>query len=190
MRHRWKPARPPKQNLLKPAARAARLPLENHASPVPGKAQRLRKIQYPLRGESRIHRTKRFVFEPTSFPNADVDLHCLATRNPIGWKQKDSCFPKRTTAEIGASDCASQLINEMKNVLVDLAQALRERLAIIHDEQSRLDEARHTARLRAVSEKIDKLQATLPQPVDPRLAHYLQRKSYDKALAHLEGRDD
>jgi hypothetical protein len=78
----------------------------------------------------------------------------------------------------------------MENALLDLTQALRERLAIIHDEESRRDEAAHVARLRAVSEKIDKLQAALPQPVDPRLAHYLQRKSYDKALAHLEGRDD
>lgn len=74
--------------------------------------------------------------------------------------------------------------------MYDLAQALRERLNIIHDEQSRLDEAKHIARLRAVSEKIEKLQAALPRPVDPRLAHYLQRRSYDKALAHLEGRDD
>jgi hypothetical protein len=78
----------------------------------------------------------------------------------------------------------------MENALVDLAQALRERLSIILDDQSRRDEAKHIARLRAVSEKIDKLQTTLPQPIDPRLAHYLQRKSYDKALAHLEGRDD
>jgi len=72
----------------------------------------------------------------------------------------------------------------------DLAQALRERLAIIQDEESRRDVNTHIARLRAVSEKIDKLQAALPQPVDPRLAHYLQRKSYDKALEFLEGRDD
>jgi hypothetical protein len=78
----------------------------------------------------------------------------------------------------------------MENALVDLAQALRERLEVIRNEQSRGDEAKHIARLRAVSEKIDKLQAALPQPVDPRLAHYLQRKSYDKALEFLEGRDD
>jgi hypothetical protein len=78
----------------------------------------------------------------------------------------------------------------MENALVDLTQALRERLSIIHDEESRRDEVKHVARLRAVSEKIDKLQAALPPPIDPRLAHYLQRKSYEKALAHLEGRDD
>jgi phytoene dehydrogenase-like protein len=74
----------------------------------------------------------------------------------------------------------------MEDVLFDLAQALRERHAVIRDDQSRRDAAKHMARLRAVSERIDQLQAALPQPVDPRLAHYLQRKSYDKALEFLE----
>lgn len=78
----------------------------------------------------------------------------------------------------------------MENALTGLAQVLRERLAIIRDDQSRRDEAKHMARLRAISEKIDELQATLPQPVDSRLAHYLQRRSYDKALEFLEGSDD
>ena len=76
------------------------------------------------------------------------------------------------------------------NALVDLAQALRERLTVIRDEKSRRDEIKHIARLRAVSEKIEKLQQALPSPVDPRLAHYLQRKSYDKALEYLEGSGD
>ena len=74
----------------------------------------------------------------------------------------------------------------MENALVDLRDALRERLAIIHDEESRRDTETHMARLSAISEKIDKLQAALPQPVDARLAHYLQRRSYDKALQFLE----
>ena len=78
----------------------------------------------------------------------------------------------------------------MESALADLAQALRERLAVIRDEASRRDHAKHIDRLRAVSEKIDKLQTALPQPVDPRLKHYLERKSYDKALARLEGRGD
>jgi hypothetical protein len=38
----------------------------------------------------------------------------------------------------------------------------------------------------SISEKIDKLQAALPRPIDPQLAHYLQRRSYDKALEFLE----
>ena len=76
----------------------------------------------------------------------------------------------------------------MKDAAAELAQALRERLGLIRDEQSRRDEAKHVARLKAVSEKIDKLQRALPQPVDPRLAHYLQRKSYDKALEYLQAK--
>jgi hypothetical protein len=75
----------------------------------------------------------------------------------------------------------------METVIVDLIAALRERLAIIGDEASRRDEHDHVQRLRAVSEKIDKLQAGLPRPIDPQLAHYLQRRSYDKALGFLEG---
>jgi hypothetical protein len=74
----------------------------------------------------------------------------------------------------------------MDNVVLDLREALRGRLAIIHDEESRRDPDTHVARLSAVSEKIDKLVAALPRPVDPRLAHYLQRRSYDKALEFLE----
>jgi hypothetical protein len=74
----------------------------------------------------------------------------------------------------------------MESALANLAQALRERLEVILDEESRRDEAKHIARLRAVSEKIDRLQQSLPQPIDPRLKHYLERKSYDKALEYLE----
>ena len=74
----------------------------------------------------------------------------------------------------------------MEKAIADLRDALRERLVIIQDEQSRRDADTHMARLRAVSEKIEKLQAALPQPIDPRLAHYLQRRSYDKALEFLE----
>jgi hypothetical protein len=75
----------------------------------------------------------------------------------------------------------------MENALVDLRDALQERLAIIRDEDSRRDVQAHVARLSAVSEKIDKLAAAVPRPLDSQLAHYLQRRSYDKALEFLEG---
>jgi hypothetical protein len=68
----------------------------------------------------------------------------------------------------------------------ELAAALRERLAIIADETSRHDPDRHLERLRSVSEKISELGKSLPPPVEPQLAHYLARCSYDKALALLE----
>jgi hypothetical protein len=74
----------------------------------------------------------------------------------------------------------------MEDVMVDLREALRERLAIIGDEESRRDEPAHMARLQANSERIDKLATELPRPIDPQLAHYLQRRSYDKALEFLE----
>lgn len=76
----------------------------------------------------------------------------------------------------------------MQNATSDLAAALRERLVIIGDEHSRRDPEKHVARLGAISEKIDSLAAALPKPIDPQLAHFLQRKSYDKALEFLETR--
>jgi hypothetical protein len=74
----------------------------------------------------------------------------------------------------------------MNSAIVDLTAALRERLAIVGDENSRRDPEAHTARLRAISEQIEKIEAVLPKPIDPQLAHFLQRKSYDKALEFLE----
>jgi heme oxygenase len=74
----------------------------------------------------------------------------------------------------------------MESALADLTQALRERLAVIRDDKSRRDHAKHVDRLRAVSEKIDRLQKSLSASTDPRLKHYLDRKSYDKALEYLE----
>jgi len=74
----------------------------------------------------------------------------------------------------------------MESTFANLAQALRERLTVIRDEESRRDHANHIDRLRAVSEKIDRLHASLPASTDPRLKHYLDRKSYDKALEYLD----
>jgi hypothetical protein len=76
----------------------------------------------------------------------------------------------------------------MNSPQLELASALRERLAIISDAASRQDPERHLARLQAISQKINALAKDLPQPVDPQLAHYLARCSYDKALAALEAK--
>lgn len=68
-----------------------------------------------------------------------------------------------------------------------LADALRERLAVVADREFyRRDPAAHLIRLQSVSEKITALAAQLPPGVDAQLAHYLQRSSFDKALAFLE----
>lgn len=76
----------------------------------------------------------------------------------------------------------------MNSPELELASALRERLRIVGDDASRRDPERHIARLRAVSQKIENLAESLPRPVNPQLAHYLARCSYDKALALLEAR--
>jgi len=77
-------------------------------------------------------------------------------------------------------------INSMQTAIAELAEALRERLAIIGDEESRRNAAQHMTRLRAISEKIDNLHAALQRPIDPQLAHFLQHRSYDKALEFIE----
>lgn len=64
---------------------------------------------------------------------------------------------------------------------------MRERRSLISDEMSRSNPGAHLARLQAISEKIAALEKKLPRPVDPQLAHFLARCSYDKALAYLEG---
>lgn len=70
----------------------------------------------------------------------------------------------------------------------ELAAALRERIAVIADrELYARDPALHLEKLRTASEQITTLQRQLPPKVDPRLAHYLDRCSYDKALNFLEG---
>jgi hypothetical protein len=70
----------------------------------------------------------------------------------------------------------------MEKKLTELAAALRERLTIIADEESRRDPVRHTERLREVSARIEQIERDLPPTIDPQLRHFLQRRSYDKAL--------
>jgi hypothetical protein len=72
-------------------------------------------------------------------------------------------------------------------VFESLAAALRERLAVVADrEHYHRDPAGHLERLKRASTAITTLAGRLPQPLDPKLAHYLDRCSYDKALALLE----
>jgi hypothetical protein len=74
----------------------------------------------------------------------------------------------------------------MTALFAELAAALRERLAVISDEDGRRDPDRHIARLREVSEQIERLEQSLPAEIDPQLRHFLQRRSYTKALELLE----
>ena len=72
--------------------------------------------------------------------------------------------------------------------LIPLAEALRERLAVIADHAHRdRDQAAHLQRLIDVSGKIVGLINSLSsQELDPQFRHYLEKKSYDKALAWIE----
>jgi hypothetical protein len=72
--------------------------------------------------------------------------------------------------------------------LLPLAEALRERLAVIADHAHRdTDQAGHLQCLIDVSGQIDTLIASLSsQDLDPQFRHYLEKKSYDKALAWIE----
>ncbi len=73
----------------------------------------------------------------------------------------------------------------METLFVELAAALRERLNIIADKGSRLDVASHTTRLQDVSQRIEALERRLPAGIDPQLRHFLERRSYTKALEFL-----
>ena len=77
----------------------------------------------------------------------------------------------------------------MAHELAPLAASLRERLEVIADHAHRdRDQAGHLQRLVEVSGRIDSLIAGLPsKELDPQFRHYLERRSYDKALAWIEG---
>ena len=77
----------------------------------------------------------------------------------------------------------------MPDLFAELADVLRERLAVIADrELYARDPAAHLEKLKSVSERITQLGATLPRPLPGDFAHYLQRASYEKALAWIEAR--
>ncbi len=73
----------------------------------------------------------------------------------------------------------------MDDLFSQLASVLRERLSIIGDAHSRHDPIAHTERLRVASEKLAALEQQLPSGTDAQLRHFLQRRSYSKALDHL-----
>ena len=70
----------------------------------------------------------------------------------------------------------------------ELARALRDRLEVIADHSHRdRDQAGHLQRLIEVSARLDARIAGLPgSELDPQFRHYLDRRSYEKALAWIE----
>lgn len=70
-----------------------------------------------------------------------------------------------------------------------LAEALKDRRAIISDRAFyERDPKAHLEALQKASHAIELASAALPRPVNPELAHFLERASYDKALSFLEQR--
>ena len=78
----------------------------------------------------------------------------------------------------------------VENILDELARALRMRLAIIADERSRRNPAQHTERLKEISQRIELLEKALPPATNAQLRHFLQRRSYTKALEFLTASGD
>ena len=76
----------------------------------------------------------------------------------------------------------------IRHDLSPLAEALRDRLAVIADHAHRdRDAAGHINRLMDVAARIEECVAALPtDSLDPRLHHFLEGRSYDKALAWIE----
>ena len=73
------------------------------------------------------------------------------------------------------------------DLFAELADALRERLAVIADRDLYArDPAAHLEKLKSASERITQIGNALPRPLPGDFAHYLQRASYEKALAWIE----
>jgi hypothetical protein len=89
-----------------------------------------------------------------------------------------SVFTNQSAFSMEHSDSSSLLVS-----------ALKRRLQIIADRDwYQRDAASHLAALVTVSDEIVSHSAELTPPVHPQLKHYLERCSYDKALAFLEGK--
>jgi len=75
----------------------------------------------------------------------------------------------------------------MDQYYVVLAEALRDRLAVIADHQLRDQNPDiHLIRLKEASEQIERLRKRLPANADPMLVHYLARMSLSKALEFVQ----
>ncbi len=71
-----------------------------------------------------------------------------------------------------------------------LEDALRQRLAVVADHALRdRDPAAHLAALKAAHAALESQMAALPPGIDPRLQHFLERQSYEKAVAFLAQSD-
>ena len=69
-----------------------------------------------------------------------------------------------------------------------LQAALRKRLDIVADHELRdRDPAAHLEAIKAAHRELETQIAALPPGTDTRLLHFLERQSYEKAVAFLNG---
>ena len=79
----------------------------------------------------------------------------------------------------------------MNELLQPLAELLKRRLAIISDTAFRDHNPQaHLAALREVSEAIEAEHLRLKPNLPPRLRHFLEQASYQKALDYICGQDE
>lgn len=72
--------------------------------------------------------------------------------------------------------------------LAELESALRKRLDVVGDHHLRdHNPAAHLEALKAAHRELESQIASLPPGTDPRLLHFLERQSYEKAAAFLQG---
>jgi len=75
--------------------------------------------------------------------------------------------------------------------LATLESALRRRLDIVADHDLRdRDPKAHLEAIKAAHRELEMQKAALPPGTDPRLLHFLERQSYEKAIAFLSGSGD
>jgi hypothetical protein len=72
--------------------------------------------------------------------------------------------------------------------LAELESALRKRLDVVADHGLRdRDPAAHLEALKAAQRELEAQIALRPPGTDPQLLHFLERQSYEKAAAFLQG---
>ena len=76
----------------------------------------------------------------------------------------------------------------MSALFSELHDALRARLEVVADHELRArDPQAHLERLKSAASRLNDAVAQLPPECDRELRHFLERQSYTKALAWLEG---
>ena len=73
--------------------------------------------------------------------------------------------------------------------MTDVHQRLKQSLEQLEAAVAAMPTANPKPDLLPLFEQIDALGRQLPPGTDPSLIHYLQKRSYQKALRHLQGRD-